>query len=116
MQNQKLILISVTAIVLVGSAIYFHSSNKIETQPPPIAVSEKTPTKIPHLKTVAPLTNPADQTLTQLRDLLTQDPTDQNGHAAELLNDLCSAGQFETALKAADIISSDMRPDWLKII
>ena len=122
MQDRKLILISVLIIALIGAAIHFHAPKRAGAlQPSSIANSKNAPAKqkfisASNLPTVDTSTDPGDHALAQLRDLLAIDPTDQNGHAAELLNDLCRTHQFQTALKLVDAIPRDMRSDWLKII
>ena len=113
MQNRYLTSLTVAVIALAGAAIHFHSPKRAGAPvPSSITHSENSheKRKTPNFQTV---TTP---TLAQLLNLLADDPSDQNGHAAELLNDLCATGKFEAALKLVDAIPTEMRSDWLKII
>jgi hypothetical protein len=118
MQNRKLIWIAALAIC-VATAVHLRMPTRDRRRPAgPSVASAIVPTKPKFLslrqhQTVIDSTNP---TLTQLRDLFAADPTDQYGHAAELLNDICRAGEFETAFKLLDAVPTDLRSDWLKII
>ncbi len=121
MHNRKIIFTAAATIAL-AAAIHFHSSKKVGApHPSSIANSETTPEKQKPFSTPIPqavnsLTDPADRALAQLRNLFAQDPSDENGHAAEFLNDLCRTNQFQLALKLIDTVPRDLRTDWLKII
>jgi hypothetical protein len=122
MQNRKLILITIIAIGLavVAAQLAPRPWDRRRLADPVIAsaTAPLNPKLVPSpaANPIAASPNPTDQILAQLRDILAQDPTDETDQAANLLNDLCAAGQFETALKTVDIIPGDMRPDWLNII
>jgi hypothetical protein len=121
MQNRKLVLIAIVAIGAAAAA-HFRSPTWKRRHPAGLSTaSANVPVKPksvspPHSKPVESQTVPAEKALVELRELLAADPTDQYGHAADLLNDICRTGQFETALKLVDAVPRDLRSDWLKII
>ena len=123
MQNRHLISLTAIAAIALAAAIHFHSpkrageSDQSSTASPENASTPRRGSRdaIRQDRPHEPFATP-DPILTQLRNLLAQDPSDQNGHAADLLNDLCTTKKFETALKLVDAIPRDLRSDWLKII
>lgn len=78
-------------------------------------ITENLPAVAKPINTLTP-TNPAEKTLTQLRDIFARDPTDQYGRAAELLNQTCRDKNFQTALNLVNAVPRDLRADWLQII
>jgi hypothetical protein len=119
MRNRTTILIIGIVLCACAAISYFESLKKNSPPTQAIVTSENLATTIttPTRTSAAPIpTTPADQTLAQLRDIFAQDPGDQNGHAAELLNQQCRDKQFQTALSLLDAVPRDLRADWLKII
>jgi len=115
---QNLILVFAFALCAVVAFFYFHAPKK-SPQMPPSTVSSEPPSTItiPINTSATPAsTTPAEKSLAHLRDLFAQDPSDQNGRAAELLNQTCRDKQFQTALALIDAVPRDLRADWLKII
>jgi hypothetical protein len=123
MQNRILVWIAIAAVCLVTLAIYFHSPKRAgDPMPASIASSENMPNTRRGSGDAVRQDRPreplpiSDPTLTHLRDLLAVDPSDENGHAADLLNNLCTERKFQTALQLVDAVPTDLRSDWLKII
>jgi hypothetical protein len=115
MRNRNKIIITALALCAVAAVFYGHISKDSSPKTPSIVLAETQPIIS---KPAAPTTpsTPGEKSLTQLRNLFAQDPSDQNGHAAELLNQTCRDKQFQTALSLMDAVPRDLRADWLKII
>lgn len=118
MRNRTTILIIGIVFCACAAISYFESLKKDLPPTETIVTSENPAVIATHIITSASLapTTPYDKTLAQLRDLFAQDPTDQNGRAAELLNQQCRDKQFQTAFSLVDAVPRDLRADWLKII
>jgi hypothetical protein len=119
-QNRKLILIAAALCVAAVAAHCFISKKTASKTPQKLAAenslsTEKTVSTVKP-ETIDTLSSPADRAMAQLRNLLAQDPSDQNGRAAEILNQQCQDGQFQIALKLVDAVPREMRPDWLTIV
>ncbi len=118
MRNRATILIIGIVFCACAAISYFESLKKHSPPIQAIVTSENpaTITKPLSPSAAAASTTPAEKTCAQLRDLFAQDPGDQNGRAAELLNQQCRDKQFQTALSLLDAVPRDLRADWLKII
>jgi hypothetical protein len=113
------ILAGATGVAVV--AVHFVISKNAAPAAPQILAPQNSPSIDKSVSTVTPdtinaIASPADRAATQLRKLLANDPTDQSGRAAELLNQQCREGKFQTALNLVDAVPRDMRPDWLAIV
>jgi hypothetical protein len=120
MKNRESIWITSIALGVAMVVLCFHASKNNHSPKAPFpGASEKLPTIKKSDSAIAfhnTFSTPADQTLSQLRAIFAQDPADENGHAAELLNQQCREKHFQTALSLMDAVPRDLRADWLKII
>jgi hypothetical protein len=118
MQNRKLIWIAAAALT-VAAAAHFRSHPwdlQYPSGPSASTIAPAVQKAVPASKSVSPSANPAEQRLAQVRAWFAEDPSDQNGRATSLLNELCLNGEFQTALQLVEAVPTDMRSDWLKII
>lgn len=121
MQNRNLILIAAGAVCVSVVATHFLISKTTKRSTPQLLTVKNLQAVEKAVSPMNPeaadtLASPSDKAMAQLRNLLAHDPGDQNGHAAELLNQQCQEGQFQIALKLVDAVPREMRADWLAIV
>ena len=102
--------------ICAASAIFYFRAQKTASITQSIITWESTNAIAAPIIPTPTSTAPTDQTLAHLRDLFAQDPSDQTGRAAELLNQECRDKNFATTLALMDAVPRDLRADWLKII
>ena len=120
MKNRESIWITTIALcVAIVVLCLHHSKNNYSSKAPSTGALKETSTIKESDSALAvhnTFSTPAGQALSQLRAIFAQDPADENGRAAELLNQQCRDKHFQIALNLMDAVPRDLRADWLKII
>jgi hypothetical protein len=133
MRLQFIFLFTVVLACIVGGVVHFRSTPG-DVLPGPVPPAAKQ-IAVPVTAKIVPSDNhefvSADELLRQATNvvasapelalaigwqLLAADPADENGRAATILNALCNAGQFQTALAFASETPTDAHSDWLKLV
>ena len=107
-------------VCIAGGVAHFHRASVTV----PVLVSEKLETIFPapknsfveqNLSSAELATNPPDAA-SAAGKILAADPADADGRIMVMLDELCRAGEFQTALKIAAAAPPELRADFLKTV